>query len=244
MGKNIIFSMALMFILSSGLSAKEQNFIKEGKQPADFVGKKYKLISTNYGDLNGDGRKDMVLVTEEINPNNIKKGEGYDSSREFNYNPRTLLVMFQDAKGIYHLEPSSINSQLIPPENDAESPNFIVDSAVEIKNNQLIISFRTMMSMGSWGATNSSFRFRYQNDQFVLIGADTLEFMRNSGVGSEDSYNYLTNVHKHTENLVIIDSEENEGLKPKVTTSKINPKIKKLIPLSEVKNFNDFLWSE
>lgn len=240
MSKKIVFGVALMYIVSIGLSAKEQNFVKDGKQPSDFVGKKAKLISTNYGDLNGDNLKDMVLVIEDTNPKNIKKGDGYDSSREFNYNPRTILVMFQDEKGIYHLEPSSINSQLIPPEHDEESPNFIVDNQVDIKNNQLIISFHAMMSMGSWYASNSVFRFRYQNNQFVLIGADTTEFHRASGVGSEDSYNYLTNVHKHTEDLIVIDSEENEGLKPKITFSKINPKMKKLTPMSEIESFNDF----
>ncbi|MDD5549513.1 MAG: hypothetical protein PHI79_07980 [Sulfurovaceae bacterium] len=240
MSKKIVFGMALMCILFGSLYAKEQNFVKEGKQPADFVGKKARLISTNYGDLNGDNRKDMVLVIEDTNPKNIKKGEGYDSSREFNYNPRTILVMFQDEKGVYHLEPSSINGELIPPEDDEENPNFIVDSAVDIKNNQLIVSFTTMMSMGSWYATSSVFRFRYQNNQFVLIGADTSEWHRASGVGSEDSYNYLTNVHEHTEDLVVMESEENEGLKPKITTSKINPKMKKLTPMSEVENFNDY----
>lgn len=236
MSKNIIFGMALMCVLFGSLYAKEQVFVKEGKKPSDFVGKKAKLISANYGDLNGDNCQDMVLITEEINPKNIKKDDEYDSSREFNYNPRTLLIMFQDKKGVYYLEPSSINSHFIPPEHDEENPNFIVDSAVDIKNNQLIVSFHTMMSMGSWYATNSIFRFRYQNNQFVLIGEDTTEFHRASGIGSADSYNYLTNVYKHTENLIIMESEESEGLKPKVTTSKINPKIEKLTPLSKMEN--------
>ena len=236
MGKKIVFGMALMCVLFGSLYAKEQNFVKEGKQPADFVGKKAKLISTNYGDLNGDNRQDMVLITEEINPKNIKKGEGYDSSREFNYNPRTLLVMFQDEKGVYHLELSSINSHFIPPEHDEENTNFMVDTTVDIKNNQLIVSFETMMSMGSWYATSASFRFRYQNHQFVLIGEDTAEWHRASGIGSADSYNYLTNVHKHTEDLIVIGSEESEGLEPKITTSKINPKMEKLTPLSKMEN--------
>ncbi len=230
--------MALMCVLFGSLYAKD--LVKEGKQPADFVGKKAKLISVDYGDLNSDNRKDMVLVIEEINPNNIKRNDEYDSSREFNYNPRTLLVMFQDEKGIYHLEPSSINSQFIPSQDDPENSNLMVDSGIDIKNNQLIVSFSTMMSSGSWYATSSSFRFRYQDNQFVLIGADTLGWHRASGIGNADSYNYLTNAHKHTEDFVVAFTEENENLNPKITFGKIYSKMKGLTPLSEMENFYDY----
>ena len=234
MTNKIIFGMTLMCIFLGNLYAK--NFVKEGKLPSDFVGKKAKLISVNYGDLNGDNRKDMVLIIEEINPNNIKKEEAYDSIRTFNYNPRTLLVMFQDAKGIYRLEPSSVNTQLIPSENDPDNSDLMVDSGINIKNDQLIISSTSMMSMGSWYATSSVLRFRYQDGQFVLIGADTTEWHRASGVGSADSYNYLTNVHKHTEDLVLIETPESEDIKPKITFGKIHPKMKSLTPLSEVES--------
>lgn len=76
MGKKIVFGMALMCVLFGSLYAKEQNFVKEGKQPSDFVGKKAKLITANYGDLNGDNRKDMVFDNRRDKSQKYQKGRG------------------------------------------------------------------------------------------------------------------------------------------------------------------------
>ena len=46
-----------------------------------------------------------------------------------------------------------------------------------IKNGVLEIKFHLFYNMGSWYVTNSAYKFRYQQHQFVLIGADNFSFI-------------------------------------------------------------------
>ena len=46
--------------------------------------------------------------------------------------------------------------------------------------------------MGSWYVTNSAYKFRYQQHQFVLIGADNFSFHRATQDFEDYSYNFLT----------------------------------------------------
>jgi hypothetical protein len=55
------------------------------------------------------------------------------------------------------------------------------------------MNFETWYSARSWGTSQSSYKFRYINGEFALIGADKKEFMRNSGEMEVRSYNFLTN---------------------------------------------------
>ena len=61
------------------------------------------------------------------------------------------------------------------------------------------------LSCGSWGVTANTYRFRLQSGRFRLTGFDQMEFMRNSGEGTEVSVNFLTG-RKSASKFAIDDS--------------------------------------
>ena len=61
----------------------------------------------------------------------------------------------------------------------------------------LEISLSMFRSAGSYGAGKNTYKFRYQNGDFYLIGLDEDYYMRNTGEAQTDSYNYLTGKHQH-----------------------------------------------
>jgi hypothetical protein len=56
----------------------------------------------------------------------------------------------------------------------------------------LEISFRLFYSMGIWYITVATYKFRYQANEFALIGAENLSFHRATHDFEEYSYNFQT----------------------------------------------------
>jgi hypothetical protein len=85
--------------------------------------------------------------------------------------------------------------------------------------------------MGSWYVTNAVYKFRYQQEQFVLIGADHSSFHRATHDFEDYSYNFLT------KKRVWIKGNDNKGTK-KTTWKSLN------VPaLKTLKNFSEpFTW--
>ena len=57
------------------------------------------------------------------------------------------------------------------------------------------------MSAGGYGVTDGSYRFRYQNGQFFLIGVDLEDYRRNFVEMYSQSFNFLTQKVKSTEGI-------------------------------------------
>ena len=92
------FFVLMLFLLS--VTAYAQN--DEVKVPAEvkrFVIKGTVPIALETGDLNGDGRKDFVLVTSEIVPENAQFEEGAGA--------RSVLILTRDASGVLGLAASN-----------------------------------------------------------------------------------------------------------------------------------------
>ncbi|TCB32977.1 hypothetical protein E0H82_14810 [Acinetobacter sp. ANC 4910] len=161
-----------------------------------FVPQGWKILETATGDLNRDGQIDAALIIQQNNPNNIKSHEGLGSDR-LNLNPRKLLVLFKTAQS-YQLMTENYS---LPTENDEESPCLadpLEDGGITIAKGLLKISLHYWLSCGSWYVTNNNYTFRYQNNDFNLIGFDSNDFHRASGDITEKSINFSTGKVKST----------------------------------------------
>lgn len=185
----LLFAAQIIFAQEDFIFPKDSDHPKlkaEGSKPEDFVPQGWEIMDKIFGDLNGDGLADCVMVVNGTDKKFIQKHDGFGMN-PFDTNPAILAVLIKDKDG-YRLELQN-NSLAYPPEGPTASYPF---SAMSIKKKVLEINFEHMLSAGGWGATYSSFKFKLIGGEFQMIGADHREFMRNSGDGEERSYNFLT----------------------------------------------------
>ena len=164
-----------------------------GKRISDFVPRGYKIVSKIYGDLNGDKLPDVALHIRGTFGRFITKLD----FQEYDSNPRILVILFRENGVGYRLAERS-NKFITTPDSPAMSEPF---QRMSIVNRVLKLDFELWLSAGGWGATNGSYRFRYQKGQFFLIGADREDYMRNSIEIYMESYNFLTRKIKSTEGI-------------------------------------------
>ena len=135
------------------------------KKPEDFVPKEYEIIEKVVGDLNGDGKKDVVFITRKKDFE-----QGYSSVDG-------LFIVFQKSKS-YELE-------MAKPRTILCDMNCGCDLSAKIKNGKLYL-YPNFGRYGGWVLT-----FRYKNSRFELIGFDSEE--RTAGaLEKEISINFLT----------------------------------------------------
>lgn len=211
--------LALLFAVSGitrpALSQEDESgflFPKDGDLPkivthaknvSAFVPRGWHIESTAKGDLNGDAFPDQALFIKGTARKYIQKNEGLGQN-PFDTNPRALLIVFFDpsTKGYRLIEKSS----LIPiPDSPTMSEPL---ESMTIKNGVLKIHLSVWFSAGSWSTSNTTYSFRYQNDKFVLIGADSSDYQRNTGHEAKCSINFLTSKVK----ITISDPLDSEGL--------------------------------
>ena len=171
----------------------------------------WKLIQIAHGDLNRDGKDDIVLVLQNEDPVNFKKNEGF-GEKLLNLNPRRLLILFKNESG-YEL--NTLVEKFLPSANDAESTCLedpLDNGGVKISKGLLKIDLHYWSSCGGWSVSHDVWSFRHENNRFKLIGLDKWHFARNSGERSESSRNYLTGKIKRTTGM----NEFTEGAKPSV----------------------------
>ncbi len=162
---------------------------KYGQKVEDFVPKNWKIIGKAIGDLNGDKIADSAIVVKGSDAKFLNKNDGLGNP-EYDTNPRMLIVLFKNAvENRYEIAEQS-NSFVIIPDLPTMTEPF---KSVKIKNGVLQLDFEQWYSAGSWGTTDASYKFKRLNGEFVLIGADKTESMRNTGETETRSYNFLTN---------------------------------------------------
>ncbi|MGB6083551.1 hypothetical protein [Moheibacter sp.] len=179
----------LITILSGILYA--QSIPTKAKNLTSFVPENWKAIKMVHGDLNNDQKDDLVLIIEEDNPKNIIENDGM-GSKFLNLNPRYLLIIFQTPNGF---ELKELNKTFIPKENNEESPCLmdpLVEGDIQINKGVLVLSLNYWLSCGSWSTGTDTYTFRFQKNEFELIGFDTFSFARNSGEIHEVSVNFST----------------------------------------------------
>lgn len=167
---------------------------KLGRTINDFVPKGFEVISQVSGDLNGDELHDAVLYLKGVSSRFIAKLD----FRTHDVNPRILLILFQETGGRGYRLAERNDRFIATPDSPSHSEPF---QSMSIKNRVLHMDFELWQSMGSWGVTNATYKFRNQNGKFFLIGADREDYMRNAVEVYKESFNFLTRKVKNTEGI-------------------------------------------
>jgi hypothetical protein len=174
-----------------------------------FVPAGWRLEFTRTGDLNKDGRPDIVFVLRMNDPRNVVRHDAMGQN-PLDTNPRILAAAFAQEKGGYHIalqDHELIPRHDIPTMDDPLDPNGVQPGGVEVKNGTIRVTLGRFMSAGGWGMGKSTFTFRWkEGDCFQMIGYDNLEVRRNTGEIEERSVNFSTRRVKLTKS-----SMETEG---------------------------------
>lgn len=155
----------------------------------NFIPKGWSVIDTVFGDLNKDKLEDVAMV---IQSNDTIKEYLYNSetkkSDELNEDlPRILIILFKGKiDGKFHL--AAQDNQFILRSLEGGMSGEPFNDPMTIEKNVLTISFMGGTSH-KWMV---SYKFRFQNNDFYLIGASTGNVHTVLGTMENNSYNFLT----------------------------------------------------
>lgn len=181
----LIFILTICFGVSYGQEFSYPAIKKTGQSVRDFVPAGWTILDSAYGDLNKDGAKDAVIIIQH------KDSILLVNSLEDTVltQPRILLILFnKPATNNYDLTEQS-NSFILMHDNPTMDDPY---QELTINKGILEVQFHLFYNMGSWSVTNAVYKFRYQQGQFVLIGADNSSFHRATHDFEDYSYNFLT----------------------------------------------------
>jgi len=176
---------SLVFLISFGQNFKYPTIIKSGKQAIDFIPKGWTILDSAQGDLNKDGLADKAIILQTQNKYTLEN----DEQEQVETQPRILVILFKDPLQNGYKVVCQSNS-FIPKE---DHPNMDeVYQTISVEKGILNIKLQQFYTIGSWYLTNISYKFRFQNNSFALIGADHYSMHRASLDFEEHSYNFLT----------------------------------------------------
>jgi hypothetical protein len=168
-----------------------------------------KLVKVARGDLNADGITDLIFVGEATDPKKITKR---DDGFELNSNMRTIVVLLAEKQGYRKVGESA---KFIPPAYTLEFDNYLDRFAdIGIEKGVLLVKFDWFASAGTWGVSNETFKFRFEQGRMRLVGSDEASYTRNEGDMTLASTNYLTGKRKVTTGLNAFTDQPSH---PKVT---------------------------
>lgn len=186
-----------------------------------FIPNGWTLLRSALGDLNNDKNEDLAFVIQyQDSISLIKTDDGYIDT--VITQPRILILAFYNTVTKQYDVIEQSNSFILNHDNPNMDEPF---QSISISSGVLKIDFTIFMNMGGWGMSNNTYKFRYQNNQFQLIGADYNSTNRGSGDIENRSYNFSTKKVKISTGNISID-------KQKITWRTIN--------LQEVKTLKTF----
>lgn len=197
---SIILSILIPFI-----SFGQKDLLNDkGNSIKEIISKNWKILNSKKGDLNNDGILDLVFAIQNTDPNNIKNHDGLGSDK-IDLNPRILGIYFGSKYGSFEQKLISKDFIILKDSPTMDEP---LDNININKKGILEIDFRFWYSAGSWSMSNHTYKFRYQNDDFRLIGYESNESHRGTGETTDYSVNFLTNKMKITKGNFSKDEPE------------------------------------
>jgi hypothetical protein len=161
----------------------------EGETITNFIPKGWTVRDSASGDLNNDNNKDYAVILQRKDSVTILKEED-DFTDTIITQPRILIILFRNnSSNKYQLVEQS-NSFILNHDNPTMEDPY---KSMKIEKGILQINFYLFYNMGSWLVTNTSYKFRYQHNAFVLIGAENYNFHRTTLDYENYSFNFLTN---------------------------------------------------
>lgn len=166
--------------LASSTSKPENTQLKStGKSLSDFIPVGWKLLYKAEGDLNKDNLKDIAAVIEY-------NKKGVSSNTEISEAPaRVIFILFKQKSGGYKLSISS--SKLIMKEDQGGVWGDPFQSLVYNRGSVLVSFYGG--SNWRWAYT---YRFRYQDKGWFLIGQTDMSQYVGTGESVTADTNYLT----------------------------------------------------
>ena len=182
------------------------------------------ILDSAYGDLNKDGIKDAAIILQHKDSVSVINGLQDTVLTQ----PRILIILFKNRFDSSFALIEQRSSFILKHDNSAMDDPY---QEMAIKNGVPEIKFHLFYNMGSWYLTNSAYKFRYQQHQFVLIGADNFSFHRATQDFEDYSYNFLT------KKRVLTKGNDDKGTK-KTTLKSLN-----IATLKTLKTFTEpFTW--
>lgn len=180
-----------------------------GKNIIDFIPQNWTLLDSTRGDLNNDRSNDLAFIIQYRDSVSLIKREA-DFIDTVITQPRILVVTFYD--------PATKQYKLIEQNNtfilNHDNPNMEEPfQDISISKGVLTIDFQIFMNMGSWGMSNNNYKFRYDYNEFVLIGADYNSTNRSSGETEDRSYDFLSKSVKISTGNTSTDKRKTEWRK-------------------------------
>ncbi len=157
--------------------------------PTEEIPEGYKFFDQVKGDLNKDGKEDIVLIIKGTDP---AKWEMHDLlEEEVDRNRRGIMILFNRGEDY---ERVLSNEDCFSSENEDGGVYFPPELSVRINNGKLYLDY----GHGRYG--HWTYNFRYQQEDFKLIG---YEYNENFGPITEFiySYNFLTGKKLTRENI-------------------------------------------
>lgn len=154
---------------------------------AGFAPSGWKMERAIKGDLNRDGRPDLVVILHGADLDCIVPTD--DAAGSIDTNPRVVAVAFA-AKAGYALQLA--NAAVIPRIDDPYMDDPLNLDACGISGGVLRLGLTFWRSMGGWTTYSSTLSFRWDGRQFPLIGFDRETLKRNSGATETLSVNFVT----------------------------------------------------
>ena len=216
----LIFILTICFGVSHGQNFSYPSIKTTGQSIIDFVPTGWTILDSAYGDLNYDGVKDAAIVIQHRDSVLLLNSLGDTVFTK----PRVLLVLFKKpSENCFQLVEQS-NSFILKHDNPAMDDPY---QELAVNKGILEIKFHFFYNMGSWYVTNAVYKFRFQQGQLVLIGADNSSFHRATHDFEDYSYNFLTKKRALTK------GNDNKGTK-KTTWKPLNiSQLKTLKTISE-----------
>jgi len=219
-----IILLTAFFEVSYGQNFTYPSIKSKGQCITDFVPVDWTILDSAYGDLNRDAIMDAAIILQHKDSvllvNNLK-----DTVLT---QPRILLIFFRRSVDNSFTLIEQSNSFILKHDNSAMDDPY---QELAINNGVLQVKFHLFYNMGSWYVTDAVYKFSYQQEQFVLIGADHFSFHRATHDFDDYSYNFLTKKRIWT------FGNDNKGTK-KMTRKSLN-----ISSLKTLKTFNEpFTW--
>lgn len=198
----IVFTV-LFSLVTSGQTTS--SILKESAQSLEeLIPENWELLDSQTGDLNKDGILDIVFAIADTDEDNLKPNDGFGIG-PIDQNPRKLGIYFGTSSGTFKKQLVS-NEFIILQETPAMDEPF--DGFEISKKGVLDINFHIWYSAGSYETSNHTYRFRFQNNEFVLIGYDASESNRATAEMVDYSINFLSKKMKITRGNFSEDNPE------------------------------------
>ena len=222
----LILIVALLLNFCYGQEFSYPSINQTGKTVQDFVPAGWTILDTATGDLNRDKLNDVAIILQY--KDSVTIVGPHDVEDTVVTQPRMLIIVFKNSANNKFYLAEKTNSFILNHDNPTMEDPY---AGLTIHKGVLQIDFHIFHNMGSWYITNASYKFRFQNNQFELIGAEYSSMHRATHDFENYSYNFLTKKRS------LIKGNDNKG------TKKTHWKPVKIATLKTLKTFKQpFTW--